>query len=105
MAVTIVIPAEAVIRSGARNQVFIVRAPGKFEPRLVTLGLASNGKVAVEQGVNVGEEVVVSAQFLIDSDSSSSRFPSRPRLQIESSSLRKWMNLITGNVVKNDPRN
>jgi len=65
----IVIPSEAVIRSGSRNQVFVVRAAGKFEPRLVTLGLSSNGKVAVMEGIKVGEEVVVSAQFLIDSES------------------------------------
>jgi membrane fusion protein, copper/silver efflux system len=65
----IVIPSEAVIRSGARNQVFVVRAPGKFAPRLVTLGLASDGKVAILEGLEVGEEVVVSAQFLLDSES------------------------------------
>ena len=65
----IVIPSEAIIRSGTRNQVFVVRAPGKFEPRLVTLGLATNGKVAILKGINVGEEVVTSAQFLIDSES------------------------------------
>jgi len=65
----IVIPSEAVIRSGARNQVFIVREPGKFEPRLVTLGLSSNGKVIVLKGVKAGEEIVTSAQFLIDSES------------------------------------
>ena len=65
----IVIPSEAVIRSGVRNQVFIVREPGKFEPRLVTLGLASNGKIIILKGVNAGETVVTSAQFLIDSES------------------------------------
>lgn len=65
----IVIPEEAVIRSGTRNQVFVVRAPGKFEPRLVTLGLASGGKVTVLEGLKEGEEVVTSAQFLIDSES------------------------------------
>jgi Cu(I)/Ag(I) efflux system membrane fusion protein len=65
----VIIPSEAVIRSGARNQVFIVRAQGKFEPRLVTLGLASNGKVMVLKGVEAGEVVVTSAQFLIDSES------------------------------------
>jgi len=65
----VVIPSEAVIRSGSRNQVFVVRAPGQFEPRLVTLGLESNGQVAVIEGVEVGEEVVTSAQFLIDSES------------------------------------
>lgn len=65
----LVIPAEAVIRSGTRKQVFIVREPGKFEPRLVILGLESSGKVAVIKGVQAGEEVVTSAQFLIDSES------------------------------------
>lgn len=65
----IVIPSEAVIRSGSRNQVFVVREPGKFEPRLVTLGLASNGKVTVIKGLKVGETVVTSSQFLIDSES------------------------------------
>ncbi|SHE23606.1 efflux RND transporter periplasmic adaptor subunit [methanotrophic endosymbiont of Bathymodiolus puteoserpentis (Logatchev)] len=65
----IIIPSEAVIRSGPRNQVFVVREPGKFEPRLVTLGLSSSGKVIVLKGVKEGEEVVTSAQFLIDSES------------------------------------
>jgi Cu(I)/Ag(I) efflux system membrane fusion protein len=65
----VVIPLEAVIRSGSRNQVFIVRSPGKFEPRLVRLGLSSDGKVAVLEGVKAGEEVVTSGQFLIDSES------------------------------------
>ncbi len=65
----IVIPSEAVIRSGTRTQVFVVRGPGKFEPRLVKLGLSSNGKVAILQGLAEDEEVVTSAQFLIDSES------------------------------------
>ncbi len=65
----IIIPSEAVVRSGTKDQVFIVRDKGKFEPRLVTLGLESDGKVAVLSGVNEGEEVVTSSQFLIDSES------------------------------------
>ena len=65
----IVIPAEAVIRSGDRTQVFIVRGPGKFEPRIVTLGLESDGLVSVLVGVKAGDEVVTSAQFLVDSES------------------------------------
>jgi len=65
----IVIPAEAIIRSGTRKQVFIVRSQGKFEPRLVTLGLSSSGKVTILEGVEAGERVVTSAQFLIDSES------------------------------------
>ncbi len=66
---TVVIPSEAVVRSGSRNQVFVVRDKGKFEPRIVTLGLESNGKIAILEGLNVGEEVVTSGQFLIDSES------------------------------------
>jgi Cu(I)/Ag(I) efflux system membrane fusion protein len=65
----VVIPSEAVIRSGAKTQVFIVRGAGKFEPRQITTGLASNGDIAVLDGVKEGEEVVTSAQFLIDSES------------------------------------
>ncbi len=65
----IVIPAESVIRSGDHTQVFVVRAPGKFEPRRVTLGFESQGQVAVLKGISVGEEVVTSSQFLVDSES------------------------------------
>ena len=65
----IVIPAEAVVRSGEREQVFVVRGPGKFEPRTVRLGVTSQGMVQVVEGVSAGEEVVTSSQFLIDSES------------------------------------
>jgi Cu(I)/Ag(I) efflux system membrane fusion protein len=65
----VVIPAEAVIRSGAKTQVFIVRGAGKFEPRQITTGLSSNDDIAVLDGLTAGEEVVTSAQFLIDSES------------------------------------
>jgi Cu(I)/Ag(I) efflux system membrane fusion protein len=65
----IVIPAEAVVRSGERNQVFVVRAPGKFEPRDVRLGVSSQGMVQIVEGLAAGEEVVTSSQFLIDSES------------------------------------
>ena len=65
----IVIPSEAVVRSGSRVQVFVVRGPGKFEPRKVELGIDSQGEVAVLSGLSVGEEVVTSSQFLVDSES------------------------------------
>jgi len=65
----VVIPAEAVVRSGERAQVFVVRAPGKFEPRLVTLGIETDGQVAISEGLEAGDEVVTSAQFLVDSES------------------------------------
>jgi Cu(I)/Ag(I) efflux system membrane fusion protein len=64
-----VIPSEAVVRSGSEAQVFVVRSPGKFEPRKVVLGLQSGGRVIVIKGIAPGEEIVTSAQFLIDSES------------------------------------
>jgi Cu(I)/Ag(I) efflux system membrane fusion protein len=64
-----VIPTEAVVRSGSRDQVFVVREPGKFEPRNVRLGIQSEGRVIVLEGVQPGEEIVTSALFLIDSES------------------------------------
>jgi Cu(I)/Ag(I) efflux system membrane fusion protein len=65
----VVIPAEAVVRSGDYEQVFVVNGEGSFEPRRVQLGLESKGEVAVLDGVIPGERVVTSAQFLIDSES------------------------------------
>jgi len=66
----LVIPSEAVIRSGTRDRVLVVRGAGKFEPRTITTGVASDGKVIVLNGLEEGEEVVKSSQFLIDSESS-----------------------------------
>ncbi|NIA27094.1 MAG: efflux RND transporter periplasmic adaptor subunit, partial [Desulfobulbaceae bacterium] len=66
----IVIPSEAVIRSGQSDRVFVVRSPGKFEPTTVKLGFQSAGQVAVLEGLEDGDEVVVSGQFLVDSESS-----------------------------------
>jgi len=63
------IPAEAVLRTGIKDHVFVVAGPGRFEPRQVTLGVPSNGEVEVLAGLSEGEEVVVSSQFLIDSES------------------------------------
>jgi membrane fusion protein, copper/silver efflux system len=65
----VVIPSEAVVRSGMREQVFVVRGPGKFEPREVKLGVSSEGLVQVLEGVEPDEVVVTSSQFLIDSES------------------------------------
>lgn len=66
----LVIPGSAVIRSGERDVVFVALDGGKFEPREVTLGMeGDDGYVQAATGVSVGEQVVTSAQFLIDSES------------------------------------
>ena len=66
----LVIPGNAVIHSGERNVVFVALEGGKFEPREVTLGMEGrDGYVQAASGVSAGEQVVTSAQFLIDSES------------------------------------
>lgn len=68
----LVIPIEAVIRSGKRNVVFVTREPGKFEPRDIQIGEEggpNNRNVRVISGLLEGEQVVISAQFLLDSES------------------------------------
>jgi Cu(I)/Ag(I) efflux system membrane fusion protein len=65
----VAVPSESIIRSGLKEQVFVVRDAGKFEPRPVEIGLSSGGLTEIRSGLAAGEEIVVSAQFLIDSES------------------------------------
>ncbi|MDH5638502.1 MAG: efflux RND transporter periplasmic adaptor subunit [Nitrospinota bacterium] len=65
----VVVPSEAIVRTGAQEQVFVVRGEGKFEPRRVRLGVTTGGTVQIVDGISEGERVVTSAQFLIDSES------------------------------------
>jgi Cu(I)/Ag(I) efflux system membrane fusion protein/cobalt-zinc-cadmium efflux system membrane fusion protein len=66
----LIVPSEAVIRSGERNIVFVAQQNGKFTPRNVNIGLSlDDGKVQVLSGVAPGELVVTSGQFLLDSES------------------------------------
>lgn len=63
------VPEEAVIHSGTRNVVVIGRGNGTFQVREVTLGVNGSGLWEVRDGLQQGDSVVVSAQFLIDSES------------------------------------
>ncbi|HET6343635.1 MAG TPA: efflux RND transporter periplasmic adaptor subunit, partial [Myxococcota bacterium] len=63
------VPADAVIRSGARTVVFVSLGDGKFEPREVELGQTAGESVEVRAGLQAGERVVVRANFLVDSES------------------------------------
>ncbi|MFZ0430089.1 MAG: efflux RND transporter periplasmic adaptor subunit [Acidobacteriota bacterium] len=63
------VPEEAVIRSGERNIVVLSLGNGEFQIREVTLGLNGNGLYEVKKGLKEGEQIVVSSQFLIDSES------------------------------------
>jgi Cu(I)/Ag(I) efflux system membrane fusion protein len=63
------IPDSAVIDSGTRRIVLVQLQEGRFEPREVKLGAHSDKYVEVREGVKEGEQVVVSANFLIDAES------------------------------------
>ena len=63
------IPADAVIRSGTKDVVFIAMGDGKFSPREVQLGARNGSEVEVRSGLEVGQHVVTRANFLVDSES------------------------------------
>jgi RND family efflux transporter MFP subunit len=63
------VPNSAVIDSGTRRIVLIDQGEGRFEPREVKLGARGDEFVAVADGVQEGERVVVTANFLIDAES------------------------------------
>ena len=66
----LVVPQEAVIDSGVRKRVFVSKGKGKFEPREVTLGVEGNDYTfEVIDGLEEGDEIVLSGQFLFDSES------------------------------------
>jgi RND family efflux transporter MFP subunit len=66
----VLVPESAVLRSGARNTVFVALDGGKFEVRDVALGVeAENALIQVTSGLSAGERVVTSGQFLLDSES------------------------------------
>src|SRR6266481_4043409 len=65
----LVIPATGVLQSGTRQIVFVSRGDGYIEPREVQLGSRAGDDFIVLKGVKAGEEIVTSANFLIDSES------------------------------------
>ena len=59
----------ALIDTGTRQVVLLDRGEGRFEPREVKVGARGNDYVEIRDGVNEGDRVVVSANFLIDAES------------------------------------
>lgn len=63
------VPDSAVLDTGTRQLVLVERGEGRYEPRSVKLGAHGDGYIEVLDGVKAGEQVVVSANFLIDAES------------------------------------
>lgn len=66
----LLIPSEALIQTGKRTVVITVLGDGGFRPVDVEVGQEVNGQTEVRKGLEVGQKVVVSGQFLIDSEAS-----------------------------------
>jgi Cu(I)/Ag(I) efflux system membrane fusion protein len=74
---TVLVPSEALIRTGTRNVVILALEKGSFRAADVEVGQEAGGKAEIVKGVKAGERVVLSGQFLIDSEASLSSTLSR----------------------------
>lgn len=63
------VPDSAILDTGTRQLVLVRQGEGAFEPRPVKLGMRADGYIEVLDGIEAGEKVVVSANFLIDAES------------------------------------
>ena len=66
----LVVPSEAIIATGERTVVIVAKEGGGFGVVDVTLGAEQGGRTAVLSGLTEGQSIVVSGQFLIDSEAS-----------------------------------
>ncbi len=73
----LLVPSEAVIQTGKRSVVMVAGGDGKFRSATVEAGIESNGQTEIKRGLELGQQVVVSGQFLIDSEASLSAFEAR----------------------------
>jgi len=64
------VPTEAVIQTGKRTVVMLAEENGRFRPVDVEAGIESAGQTEIKRGLQTGQRVVVSSQFLIDSEAS-----------------------------------
>lgn len=64
----LLVPSEAVIHTGKRSVVVVAQGDGRFAPVDVEVGIDSHGQTEIRKGLEAGQNVVVSGQFLIDSE-------------------------------------
>lgn len=64
------VPSEAVIRTGRRALVMLAEDAGRYRPVEVQIGQDNDGKTAILKGLDEGQKVVSSGQFLLDSEAS-----------------------------------
>jgi Cu(I)/Ag(I) efflux system membrane fusion protein len=98
------VPSEAVIRTGQRVVVMVAEADGAFRPVEVETGLETAGKTEIRRGLQAGQKVVLSGQFLIDSEASLKGIEARtgPKVEAAKPSLhvtRALIEAVNGSVL------
>ena len=66
----LLVPSDAVIQTGKRTLVMLAEDNGRFRPVEVQSGIETNGQTEIKRGLQAGQRVVVSSQFLVDSEAS-----------------------------------
>jgi Cu(I)/Ag(I) efflux system membrane fusion protein len=66
----LMVPSEAIIQTGQRTMVMVAEGDGKFRPVGIEIGIENKGMTEVSKGLQAGQKVVISGQFLIDSEAS-----------------------------------
>ena len=74
----LLVPSEAVIRTGKRALVMLAKDGGRFVPAEVQIGREAGGKTEILAGLAAGEQVVASGQFLLESEASLTGVQARP---------------------------
>jgi Cu(I)/Ag(I) efflux system membrane fusion protein len=73
----LLVPSEAVIRTGKRTLVMLVLPGGRFQPAEIQAGIEAGGRTEILAGLAEGEKVAASGQFLLDSEASLSAVEAR----------------------------
>ncbi|ACG77868.1 secretion protein HlyD [Phenylobacterium zucineum HLK1] len=74
----LLVPSEAVIRTGRRALVMLAQPGGRFRPAEVQVGREAGDRTEILAGLQAGEQVVASGQFLLDSEASLAGLDARP---------------------------
>ncbi|MBD1390982.1 efflux RND transporter periplasmic adaptor subunit [Neiella sp. HB171785] len=86
----LVVPTEAVIRTGHQDRLVLALGDGKFKSVAVDLGRVNQHQAEIIGGVEAGDQIVTSAQFLLDSESSISSDFSRMSIYQEAKPVSAW---------------
>lgn len=99
----LLVPTEAVIATGKRSLVMLAEDGGRFRPAEVVTGLESGGRTEIRQGLQAGQRVVLSGQFLIDSEASlkgiEARLGEEVRATADIHRTRAVIEAVTGDVL------